>query len=114
MEPLASHGSREATVLRLRERCSRSGRDIHLWNWERGSGDDPYITRSTEQNRSLAMSHLRRSSVVVAGTVGLTAVLAMSLSAATSTPGQRAQSTIHNAKAGTLKLTLRDGPETVV
>lgn len=60
------------------------------------------------------MNHLRRSSVVAAGTVGLTAILAMSLPGATSAPGQRTQSAVHNAKAETLKLTLRDGPETVV
>lgn len=60
------------------------------------------------------MTLIRRSSVVVAGTVSLTAILAMSLPVAASSPGQRTQSVVHNAKAETLKLTLKDSVETEV
>lgn len=60
------------------------------------------------------MTLIRRSSAVVAGTVGLTAILAMSLPGPTFATGQRTQSAVHHAKAQTLKLTLRDGPETVI
>src|SRR4051794_16304981 len=60
------------------------------------------------------MNGIRRSSVLAAGTIGLTAILATSLTGATSAAGQRTQSAVHTSKAATLKLTLRDGPETVV
>lgn len=57
---------------------------------------------------------LKRRSAAVAGTLSLTAILATSLPVAASTPGQRTQSAVHNAKSETLKLTLGDGPETAV
>jgi hypothetical protein len=60
------------------------------------------------------MTHMRRSSVVVAGTVSVTVILAVSLSVAASAPGQRNQSVVHHAKAETLKLTLKDAVETEV
>ena len=60
------------------------------------------------------MTLMPRSSAVATGTVAVAAILAMSPPVAASALGQRTQFAAHNAKAETLKLTLRNGPETVV